>query len=339
MTIISGRRVITTDAGVIAADDHRVTGTATTGFAMSLSSGGGSGNVTDGNTVGDVPVWDGDSYEPVAPTDPVAADIPYTPSGTIAATDVGAAIAEAASDATQKATLTTKGDIYVATGSATPIRVAVGSNDQVLTADSGQSSGVKWATPSGGGGGSTLALPDPTMFGYKTWAWDPATLTGAGEAPAAGIVEMVRLPWRGSATMSQITLMASELGGGGGFAGVYFGLYIKSGTNLVLIAKTSTDRVSALDYGVNFHTLTAESGQSLTVATDAVLYGAVLIVTQGSTTQKFYKTTVNGPNQNGAVTDGLYRTAKYSSGLTALPATIAVASMTSNTFLWWMAAN
>jgi hypothetical protein len=45
-----------------------------------------------------------------------------------------------------KSTLTTKGDIYVATAASTPARVGVGSNNQVLTADSAQAAGVKWAT-------------------------------------------------------------------------------------------------------------------------------------------------------------------------------------------------
>lgn len=48
--------------------------------------------------------------------------------------------------ATLKATLTTKGDIYVATAASTPTRQGVGSNDQVLIADSAQASGVKWGT-------------------------------------------------------------------------------------------------------------------------------------------------------------------------------------------------
>jgi len=52
--------------------------------------------------------------------------------------------------ATQKATLTTKGDLYAATAASTPARVGVGSNGQVLTADSTVSTGVKWATPSSG---------------------------------------------------------------------------------------------------------------------------------------------------------------------------------------------
>ncbi len=47
---------------------------------------------------------------------------------------------------TLKATLTTKGDIYGATGASTPARLGVGTNDFVLTADSGESTGLKWAT-------------------------------------------------------------------------------------------------------------------------------------------------------------------------------------------------
>ena len=49
---------------------------------------------------------------------------------------------------TDKSTLTTKGDIYAATAASTPSRLGVGSNGQVLTADSAQSTGLRWADPS-----------------------------------------------------------------------------------------------------------------------------------------------------------------------------------------------
>lgn len=46
-----------------------------------------------------------------------------------------------------KSTATTKGDLLVAQGSADVVRLGLGSNGYVLTADSAQSTGVKWAAP------------------------------------------------------------------------------------------------------------------------------------------------------------------------------------------------
>ena len=50
-----------------------------------------------------------------------------------------------------KSTATTKGDLLVATASATLARLGKGSDGYVLTADSTQSTGLKWAVSSGGG--------------------------------------------------------------------------------------------------------------------------------------------------------------------------------------------
>jgi hypothetical protein len=52
------------------------------------------------------------------------------------------------SGSVQLSTLTTKGDIYVATASATITRLAVGvTNGQVLTANSATTTGLQWVTP------------------------------------------------------------------------------------------------------------------------------------------------------------------------------------------------
>lgn len=60
---------------------------------------------------------------------------------------------------------TTKGDILVASGVSQPVRLGVGANDTVLTADSTTGTGLKWATSSSGG--MTL-LSTTTLSGATT---------------------------------------------------------------------------------------------------------------------------------------------------------------------------
>lgn len=59
---------------------------------------------------------------------------------------------------------TTKGDIIVENGS-NAVRLAVGTNGQVLTADSAEATGIKWATPSAGGSTTLDGLSDVTITG------------------------------------------------------------------------------------------------------------------------------------------------------------------------------
>ena len=59
-------------------------------------------------------------------------------------------VAQDDSNAIQNAIVDAKGDLIGATAADTPARLAVGANGTVLTADSAQATGLKWATPSGG---------------------------------------------------------------------------------------------------------------------------------------------------------------------------------------------
>jgi hypothetical protein len=70
-----------------------------------------------------------------------------------------------------------KGVIFAASAANTPLAVTVGTNGQVLTADSTVSAGVKWSTV-GGGGGKVLQVVQATYSTSTTIASSTFTDTG-----------------------------------------------------------------------------------------------------------------------------------------------------------------
>jgi hypothetical protein len=148
-------------------------------ITIAASGGGGGGDLDDLGDVnapspsdGDVLMWDSTPGEWVAAANPAGFADPTT----------------------------TKGDLIVHGASTT--RLPVGTDGQVLTADSGEAAGVAWATPSGGGGADPLTTARYTedwggggttsgFVGLLGWGFSSATLAAqTSEANHPGIERM-----------------------------------------------------------------------------------------------------------------------------------------------------
>ena len=107
-----------------------------------------------------------------------------------------------------KSVATTKGDIFAATASATITRRAVGTNGQVLTADSAETDGIKWATPA-----SNPVTTKGDLAGYDT---APARIPVGtnGHVLTADSTQSLGLKWAAPAAAAAMTVTKYTTGSG-----------------------------------------------------------------------------------------------------------------------------
>ena len=86
-----------------------------------------------------------------------------------------------------------KGDLLAASAADTPARLAVGSNGQVLTADSAQTLGVKWATPAAGYADPLTTKGD--LVGRSSSATDRLPVGSNGQALVADSTQTLGVKW------------------------------------------------------------------------------------------------------------------------------------------------
>ncbi|HZN73088.1 MAG TPA: hypothetical protein VFC00_15580 [Micromonosporaceae bacterium] len=133
--------------------------------------------------------------------------------------------------------LDAKGDLLAASAADAPARVAVGSNGQVLTADSTQAAGVRWATPSAGDGG---ALYPPEGYGLKAMSADPTHHQGSAGI-GSDTIWATRL-WIPAGVAIANLYVAVRAGGthNGATAGNQLGLYDDTGAQVDTTASDNT---------------------------------------------------------------------------------------------------
>lgn len=239
-----------------------------------------------------------------------------TTAGTVAAGNDSRIVA-----AIPNTTATAKGDLLVATAASAITRQAVGTDTYVLTADSAQASGIKWAAPTAGG--ATFPL---SGYGLLTASDDPLLFQNSS-ALASGTVFGARC-WVPANTALSHLAVAIRTGGTYSSSAVpnQLGIYDDAGTQLQVSPNDNTMWTTAGWYSGAITTVAAQ-------ATGRFVY--ILYILGGfagvNAPYALGANDSNAPFMGLGVTNAGNRRAFYLNGQTALPASFNPTTVGTNT--------
>jgi|CXWL01.1.fsa_nt_gi hypothetical protein len=102
-----------------------------------------------------------------------------------------------------------KGDLAVGTGADTAARLGVGTNGQVLTADSAEVTGLKWATAAGGGNVSNTGIPVNNQLAVWT---DATTIEGDTSLTFDTTTDTLAVAASGKIAFGAVTILDDSVG-------------------------------------------------------------------------------------------------------------------------------
>jgi hypothetical protein len=242
-----------------------------------------------------------------------------TTTGTVAAGDDSRIV-----NALQNTLLTTKGDLIVAITGGTATRLPVGTNTQILTVDSTQAAGVKWAAPAASG--MDQIFPMNQGYGLLTVSDNPLFFQNSSSL-ASGTVFGARC-WVPANTALSHLAVAIRIGGTYSSSAVpnQLGIYDDSGTQLQVSPNDNTLWTTAGWYSGAITTVAAQgSGRFVYILYIIGGFSGVTVP------YALGANDTNAPYMGLGVTNAGNRRAFYLNGQSALPASFNPTSVGTNT--------